>query len=66
MPTIKVTIDRRGIPTLTPEGFVGDACVVATKDLEDLLSAGSEVNRTLTDAYYDNDGGKTEVEAESC
>jgi hypothetical protein len=64
MPKIKVKIDRAGRPQFTPEGFKGDACLNATKGLENLMSLGSVKNRTLTDEYYEG-GGKKEAEVEA-
>lgn len=54
---LKVKIDAMGIPTIEAEGFFGDACEIATKPIEDALSAGKGVERD-----YKPEFGLTEEE----
>lgn len=54
MPSITVTIDQYGQPTIATKGFSGSACKTATKSLEDALlgSGADKVVRKNTPEFF--------------
>jgi hypothetical protein len=59
---IKVVIDRCGRPTISTEGFTGESCLAATKNLEKVLGNTGEVDREFGPEYYQTSNDNTEHE----
>jgi len=53
MPTVRVTIDRKGNATIETDGFSGTACKRVTKNLEDAL--GGAKSEEFKREYYEPD-----------
>ncbi len=53
MKKIKVNVTKEGLITISTEGFVGQACKDATRELEKAL--GVVTKESLTDEFY-NEG----------
>ena len=56
MKTISIKIDPLGKPTIEASGFTGEACLSATKPLEDALSGGVPVERVEKAELYETEG----------